>query len=127
MSHPFSHSIQQAPDHADHSVFPPFRYVWLVPQYTNDPDSAVTSFQIDIQSQENPDLDDLAKGAGGDYRYLLSAQDITQINKVIEVGLLRSDQEVPSPPDGWDGQTIDINKSRGKTYLYLLWKTASAE
>ena len=101
-----------------------FRYVWLVPHYTEDANAAVTGFEIIIQGGADPALDDLAKGAGGDYRYLLPATDVTKETKVTQVTLLRLDQALGTTPSGWDGSTIDINKGRGKTYLYLLWKTA---
>lgn len=100
-----------------------YRYVWLVPVYTEDASSAATGFDIVIQSESNPALDDLAKGAGGDYRYLLLRTDAQQEKKVTQVVLFRSDSAIGHVPNGWDGMTTDINKGRGKTYLYLVWKT----
>ena len=100
------------------------RYVWLVPVYTEDVGSAATGFDIVIQGESNPALDDLAKGAGGDYRYLLPRTGGQQDKKVTQVVLFRSDNAIDRVPNGWDGMTIDINKGRGKTYLYLVWKTA---
>ena len=98
------------------------RYVWLVPEYAATPGEAVTAFDIIIQSAADPSLDDLAKGAGGDYRYLIPARDIQEPSKVTQVILLRSDSAIDGIPAGWSGKTIDINKGRGKTYLYLVWK-----
>ena len=99
-----------------------FRYVWIVPVYTEDVSNAVTGFDVVIQSQQNPDLDDLAKGAGGDYRYLLTRIDAEEDRKVTQLILFRSDSALDGVPIGWDGITADINKGRGKTYLYLVWK-----
>ena len=112
---------------ADRPACELIRYVWLVPQYTTEPHRAATGFEIVIQGGQDPALDDLAKGAGGDFRYLLPMQDITQKRKVVQVVLRRQDQDLHRTPDGWDGRTIDINKNRGKTFLYLLWKTASVQ
>ncbi|KAI1785754.1 hypothetical protein LXA43DRAFT_1099898 [Ganoderma leucocontextum] len=100
------------------------KYVWLVPVYTSDRGAAVAGFEIAIQKDGDQSLNDLAKGAGGDYRYLLPVKDATQAAKVTEVALLRLDNEMADRPAGWSGNTIDINKGRGKTYLYLLWKSA---
>ena len=46
--------------------------------------------------------------------------------KVVQVMLLRQTYELPCTPKGWDGATSNINEGRGKTFLYLLWKAASA-
>ena len=99
------------------------RYVWLVPEYDATPADAITSFDIVIESFADPNLDDLAKGAGGDYRYIIPARDPREPRKVTQVILLRSDSAIDGIPAGWSGKTIDINKGRGKTYLYLVWKS----
>ncbi|TBU39219.1 hypothetical protein BD309DRAFT_452434 [Dichomitus squalens] len=100
------------------------KYVWLVPQYTTNPHQAATRFDIVIQEHGDPAPNDLAKGAGGDFRYLIPRKDITAQRKVVQVVLCHQDHELFGTPEGWDRCTIDINKIRGKTYLYLLWKTA---
>ncbi|KAK7690845.1 hypothetical protein QCA50_005947 [Cerrena zonata] len=99
------------------------KYVWLVPQYTEDVGSAATGFDIVIQGESDPALDDLAKGAGGDYRYIIPRTNQQEERKVTQVILLRRDSSIGQVPAGWDGITIDINKGRGKTFLYLAWKT----
>ena len=38
--------------------------------------------------------------------------------------LFRLGDPMEGRPAGWDGNTTDINQGRGKSYLYLLWKTA---
>ena len=103
----------------------PHRYVWLIPVFTSTASAAVTGFSIAIQKSADPAFNDLAKGAGGDYRYLLLENDAEQAEKVTEVALLRLGEALVERPAGWDGNTIDINKGRGKTYLYLLWKIAA--
>ena len=104
------------------------RYVWLVPRYTPVRPAAVAGFELVIQEPRAADeaLQDLAKGAGGEYRYLLPVKDVTKEAKVTEVALLRINEHLPlgQPPEGWSGVTGDINRHRGGTYLYLLWKSA---
>lgn len=86
-------------------------------------DNGAIGFDIAIQGSEDKSKDDLAKGAGGDYRYLILNTSVTQQSKVTAVTLIRSESALNMPPSGWDGATIDINKGRGETYLYLVWKT----
>ncbi|PIL26817.1 hypothetical protein GSI_11078 [Ganoderma sinense ZZ0214-1] len=100
------------------------KYVWLVPRYTSSYSTAAVGFEIVIQGDANGSLKDLAKGAGGDFRYLLPIKDVTKEAKVTQVALLRLDGDLGRRPAGWSGNTIDINKNRGKTFLYLLWKNA---
>jgi len=98
------------------------KYTFLVPVWTYSPDEAVTGIQIVIDSHANPSLVDMAKGAGGDYRYLLPSYDPGNPVKIGDnIRLLRSDN--PSDCAGFNGHTIDINKGRQKTYLYLVWNT----
>ncbi|EKM56393.1 uncharacterized protein PHACADRAFT_92490, partial [Phanerochaete carnosa HHB-10118-sp] len=100
-------------------------YVWLVPDYTNERENGAIGFDLVIQGSEDPSLKDLAKGAGGDYRYLIVNTDISQERKITALALLRSESSVDMPPLGWDEATIDINKGRGKMYLYLVWKLST--
>ena len=72
----------------------PRRYVWLVPVYTFDTPDASTSYDIRIQKDPIAGKDDLAKGAGGHYRYLFDIQDQRQDMKILEVKLLRSGSAV---------------------------------
>ena len=96
-------------------------FVWLVPTFTSDPGSAQTSYSIVIQGDSNDHYQDLAKGAGGDYRYLHSRHDGEQ--KITKVNLLRLDEALGDLPAGYDGRSGDINQGRGGTYLYLIWKS----
>ena len=65
-----------------------------MPVYTFDTPDASTSFDIRIQEDSISGKDDLAKGAGGDYRYLFDIQDQRQNMKILEVKLLRSGSAV---------------------------------
>ena len=100
------------------------RYVWLVPRYTRDYSAAAVGFEVVIQGDADGSLKDLAKGAGGDFRYILPIKDVTKEAKVTHVALLRREGALRGRPMGWVGNTTDINKNRGKTFLYLLWKLA---
>ncbi|GBE79429.1 hypothetical protein BKA93DRAFT_753262 [Sparassis latifolia] len=95
-------------------------FVWLVPVYTADPSNAASAFDVVIQSSEDPNRNDLAAGAGGDFRYLLPIT--TGARQIASVALLRSKESVDSIPPGYDGKTTDINKGRGGDFLYLLWQ-----
>ncbi|KAM5536439.1 hypothetical protein V8D89_009875 [Ganoderma adspersum] len=83
---------------------------------------SAVGFEIVIQGDADGSLKDLAKGAGGDFRYVLAIKDVTKEGKVTQVVLLRLEGALRGRPLGWVGNTIDINKNRGKTFLYLLWK-----
>ncbi|GJJ07058.1 hypothetical protein Clacol_001257 [Clathrus columnatus] len=99
-------------------------YVWLVPTFTSNAKDAVTGFNILIQEKSDSRYKDLARGSGGDYRYCVPLYDIHYIARVTNVRLLRSDDPVPGPPRGYQRMSIDINKGRGHSYLYLIWMEA---
>lgn len=102
------------------------RFIWLAPVYTTDVSKAATSFDVLIQTYEDPKLDDLAKRAGGDFRYVIPRADRKLSEKIVEVGLLRTDKPLSKPPSGWQGYCInDLNKGRRKGCLYVVWKTTS--
>ena len=103
------------------------RPVWLVPVYTTESTKAATSFDFLIQPYQNPKLNHLAKGeSGGEYRYVVTRADRKLANKIIEVGLVRSERPVKSVPSGWDGYSvINILSGRHKSHLHLVWKTVS--
>ena len=99
------------------------KYVWLVPEYTTDPNAAATSFNVSIQRIADLSMDDVAKGAhGGKYRYIEAAHNSRTSHKIKEVLLLRSEGTVASVPAGWAGMSKDINEDRGRTCLHLVWK-----
>jgi|EP01040_Poterioochromonas_malhamensis_P006833 hypothetical protein len=97
------------------------KYVWLQVVWTPDINQAVTGYHFIKQSDEDKRYQDLAKGAGGDYRYLLPLKQPNYNFRLTEVKLFRSDKEILQFP-GYDGHTTDINGGRGKSFLYLAWK-----
>ena len=62
----------------------------MIPQWTYVTDKAATSFEIRIQGSSADGWKDLAKDAGGDYRYVFSNHDQYQTKKVTAAKLLRS-------------------------------------
>lgn len=98
------------------------KYVWLQVVWTSDINKAVTGFHFVKQSGEDPHYQDLAKGAGGDYRYLIPLKQPNYNFRLTQVKLFRSDKEITQFPAGYVGHTTDINAGRGGTFLYLAWK-----
>lgn len=99
-----------------------FSYVWLIAEFNSNPDYACNSFAIITQDSSDDKRQDLAKGAGGQYRYLVPYSTPAERKKVTEIRLFRSDSAIGSPPPGYDGMTGDINRDRGKSFLYVIWK-----
>mmetsp|Transcript_26962 Transcript_26962/g.29398 ORF Transcript_26962/g.29398 Transcript_26962/m.29398 type:complete len:302 (-) Transcript_26962:68-973(-) len=97
------------------------KYVWLQVVWTKELSDAATGFLFIKQSGEDKRYQDLAKGAGGDYRYLIPLAQPNYNFRLREVKLFRGDKEITQFP-GYDGHTTDINAGRGGTYLYLAWK-----
>ena len=100
------------------------RYVWLVPFYTYNANEAAVRIELIIQHSSDPNMKDIAKGAGGSFRYLRPIADGSNRNKITELALQRSGKSGADP--NYDGATGDINKGRDGDYLYLLWNTAPA-
>lgn len=100
------------------------RFVWLVSAITTGQSAAATSFKLDIGGAREG-RDDLAKGAGGDYRFIIEESDPSNVQKIVNVWLLRSDSAIDSPPEGYSGMTTDINKGRGGNHLYVVWRAAA--
>ena len=86
--------------------------------------AAATRLQVVVLNESFPGKDDLAKGAGGDFRYIFAWANPDAKRKVTEVMLFRTAGEITNPPPGWDFVTGDINDRRGGSYLYLIGKTA---
>ncbi|XP_035701757.1 uncharacterized protein LOC118433684 [Folsomia candida] len=99
-------------------------YVWLVPEWSSRLDEGVTSLRIDVQEKEDKVSKNLAKGAGGLFRYLRVIRDISHKEKIIEVALLRTANEIVGD-SYWEECTQDINKYRMKDYLYLCWRSTT--
>ncbi|KAK3318736.1 hypothetical protein B0H66DRAFT_622840 [Apodospora peruviana] len=89
-------------------------YVWMVPEWTYNRDEAATSFDIQIGA-ESPNMKDLAKGAGGAFRYVHTAHDGYNPERVVDARLIRT-----GPP--LIGGSRDINQGRGGDFLYLAYK-----
>lgn len=93
-----------------------------MPEWSQNSSSAATNVRITIQSENDPKYQDLAKGAGGDYRYLRIEKDGSQ--KITNIRLLRRKEDTSFETIkalGFDGYSTDINKGRGGDYLYLVW------
>jgi hypothetical protein len=102
------------------------RYVWLVPEYTRDPSQAASVFDFVTQSNGNTKYLDLAKGAGGDFRYFIPVYNVREKAKIVECALLRTGSGTSVEQIrqmGWAGISGDINRGRGGDFLYLIWKT----
>lgn len=65
---------------------------------------------------------DLARGAGGAYRFLVPVRDIRKDEKVVAAALVRAQQYHGAPPDGYNRISRDINDGRGGDYLHLAYK-----
>ena len=76
-----------------------------------------------VQNNSDSKIDDLAKGAGGGYRYLFCKADKEEPKKIVHAVLFRTSAGINSTPAGWDMMTADINKGRRKSRLYILLKT----
>ncbi|KAI0851664.1 hypothetical protein F5Y00DRAFT_259152 [Daldinia vernicosa] len=107
------------------------KYVWLVPQWTQDPREACTYIGVDIRGNAVPNSQDLAAGAGGDYRYLVIRRDQHIQLKIQEVALYRkpNDHGAMNAGDlalilaqGYTNYSPDLNRTRGGDYLYLIWR-----
>ncbi|KAF5602518.1 hypothetical protein FPCIR_1859 [Fusarium pseudocircinatum] len=106
-------------------------YTYVVKSFTSDPFQAITGLNIVITgSCDYPELGDIAKGAGGDYRYVVTSQNLNLPTRVGDVQLWRSQDDSVSLSDvasfGWDGISSDINHRRSGAYLYLVWKNVPA-
>ncbi|CAL8126624.1 unnamed protein product [Orchesella dallaii] len=101
-------------------------FVWLVARWTTKLDDAASGIQIVVQDNGNNNYMDLAKGAGGAFRYIKMRRDPYSKNKIIKIALYRTPEAEDNPCDGrWQFKTGDINWNRGKDYLYLVWNEAS--
>lgn len=70
---------------------------------------------------------DLAKGARGSYRYLLPMRNPGQKEKITNIHMLKSLEEVSTAPQSFHGMTGDTNEGRGSPHLYLVWTVESEE
>ncbi|KZO91091.1 hypothetical protein CALVIDRAFT_542142 [Calocera viscosa TUFC12733] len=100
------------------------KYVWLIPHYTREESHGSTSWAIMITNIVQSGRADLAKGAGGYFRYLDRYSVREKAERIREVYLIRGKEHLEeAKTKGWiSGHTDDINRDRGGDYLYLVWK-----
>ncbi|RGP71958.1 hypothetical protein FSPOR_3073 [Fusarium sporotrichioides] len=98
-------------------------YVWLIPHRAPRPNMMVNNIWTDIRGDNIDGRDDLAKGAGGDYRFFSWSNDMNANHFITDLALWRCGDSQSDPPAGWHGKTGDINDRRGGDYLYLVWRT----
>lgn len=88
----------------------------------------MTNIQVVVQDSRNNAYNDMAAGAGGDYRYLKMLRGSSHL-RIKRVGLLRSPSDhyiYGNRRDyGWDECTGDINSGRGGDWLHLCWNNVS--
>ncbi|KAL8801251.1 MAG: hypothetical protein Q9182_004600 [Xanthomendoza sp. 2 TL-2023] len=104
------------------------KYCYLVPTFTNQVNEAMTQCRMRVESSplSGPNItDDLAKGAGGKYRYLQFNKDPNSHVKMTAAALFRHVGNAPTIKDapGWDVMTSDINEERRGDWLYVVFKT----
>lgn len=83
--------------------------------------------QVVVQDSANSNYKDLAKGAGGQYRFLKMLREPHSNMRIKRVGLLRSSEYIYGDrrAHGWDECTGDLNKDRKGDWLHLCWNTVS--
>jgi hypothetical protein len=101
------------------------KFVYLVPVYTYDIESAMTSIDVVIRGSKWPGYNDVAQGAGGDFRYIVAVRNSFERSKITEVALLRNSNSRGNlgQVSGYSGISRDINENRAKDFLHLIWKT----
>jgi len=98
-------------------------FVWLLPIWTTRLSEGASGIELIIQSEENKDYQDLAKGTGGEFRYLKMIRDASSRKRITEIKLFRTTNESLKPSDlGYPNYSEDINKNRRGDFLYLCWR-----
>ncbi|KAL4724747.1 hypothetical protein ACLX1H_008192 [Fusarium chlamydosporum] len=95
--------------------------VWLEAYPATYRNEYISDLRIDIGGLDSS-RDDLAKGAGGDYRYIRLFREPNERGYITEVAIWRPAEHRYGPPQGWDGMSNDINARRGGDYLHLVWR-----
>lgn len=98
--------------------------VYLQPNWTNDPNQAAQSIKFWQQNNGDGRYSDLAKGAGGTYRYIAGQNGLgSGVPYITNVALIRSPSyALNKPPSGWKSITSNINDGRGGDFLYVIWQ-----
>ncbi|KAH7178248.1 hypothetical protein DER46DRAFT_655507 [Fusarium sp. MPI-SDFR-AT-0072] len=83
--------------------------VWLRTIKADEPKMMMDNISIYIGNGDAVRTDDLAKGAGGDYRFLDWTRNMTANRFITDFALWRQTIPQGAPPAGWHGMTSDIN------------------
>lgn len=102
------------------------KFIYLQPLWTKHSAAAVGDISVRTsgsfpQWAKKRGLTDLAKGAGGDFRFLDVKHGAGFESGITEITLW--EKRLYAIPHGWDGMTQDINKGRGGRFLYLVWRS----
>jgi len=100
-------------------------YVWLVPEWSTTVKDACTGFDVVIKDAGDPNSPpDLAKGAGGHFRFLVPVRDSRNGEKVVAIALLRSTPNYGSFEQsvGYNRISHDLNRHRGGDFLHVVYK-----
>ncbi|KAJ6263201.1 hypothetical protein Dda_1762 [Drechslerella dactyloides] len=82
----------------------------------------IKGFDFVRQPEPSEEESNLAKGAGGDFRYLRPSYAGEGDDAITELGLWRTQNSQQAPPEGWQGCTTDLNRARGGDYLTFFGK-----
>ncbi|KAI9799461.1 MAG: hypothetical protein M1833_003983 [Piccolia ochrophora] len=98
------------------------KYVWLVPTWSNDFSAGASElmyhFTKDFRDGRGfnwGNTEDLAKGAGGSWRYIYWYATVGE--SITDVAIWRTSSLQSKPPSGWARKTLDINEARGGDYF----------
>jgi len=101
------------------------KFTYLVAEKTTNPDEASSSFHFEQSSNAQRERgQDLAEGAGGDFRYIVTIKDGPKKIRWGNVKLSRTSGSGGEVPEGWSC-TGDLNKKRKGDFLFLCWKADS--
>jgi len=111
------------------------KFVYLIPRWTANANDACTTLDYFRQKNEHPDFKgkSISEGAKGDKRYLRCVKDTRNQDKITILALMREKKKVElgsvkSATKGeFDHMSEDLNEGRGKSHLYVVYKTAKAE
>ncbi|KAL7629517.1 hypothetical protein AAE478_001038 [Parahypoxylon ruwenzoriense] len=107
-------------------------FVWMIPKWTENAshDKTCTSVGYYKSQYHRSDAQDLASGAGGDYRYLQIKRNPNIPRKVVDIAMIRSNSrqdEEFAKKLGYDGMSSDLNEGREHDWVYLVWKTVDID
>jgi hypothetical protein len=109
--------------HSKLTSFVSSSYVYIRPLLTNDPSDAITKVTFWTSKTADASYQNLAKGCSGDFRYVKTSKEAGKTPITGLFLLRRSSAQTIQNYEGWADMTADINQGRGRTYLYLIWRT----